>query len=140
MLLRHYADVIVDAEDEEIRPSMLGHTIVRRELVGVVGERERWRRDVPAEEGRVLEVAGTFGFVRETNYGRLFDVRVRPDPNNLAFTSARITPHTDNPYRDPVPTLQLLHCLTNAAVGGDSGLIDGFKAAGGSVSAARSAS
>ncbi len=65
----------------------------------------------------------------ETNYGRLFDVRVEPDPNNLAFTGARITPHTDNPYRDPVPTLQLLHCLSNAAIGGDSGLVDGFKAA-----------
>ncbi|WP_329551308.1 2-trimethylaminoethylphosphonate dioxygenase [Streptomyces sp. NBC_00696] len=86
-------------------------------------------RDVPCHEGQVLEVAETFGYVRETNYGRLFDVRVEPDPNNLAFTGARITPHTDNPYRDPVPTLQLLHCLSNAAIGGDSGLVDGFKAA-----------
>ena len=62
----------------------------------------------------VLEVAATFGYVRETNYGRLFDVRVEPDPDNLAFTSREIAPHTDNPYRDPVPTLQLLHCLRDA--------------------------
>ncbi|RFU82795.1 DUF971 domain-containing protein [Streptomyces triticagri] len=87
-------------------------------------------RDVPCEDGQVLRVADTFGYVRETNYGKLFEVRVEPDPNNLAFTGARITPHTDNPYRDPVPTLQLLHCLANAAVGGDSGLVDGFLAAG----------
>lgn len=86
-------------------------------------------RGVPGREGQVLEVAGTFGYVRETNYGKLFDVRVEPDPNNLAFTSAAITPHTDNPYRDPVPTLQLLHCLVNNAAGGDSGLVDGFAAA-----------
>ncbi|QNA73236.1 DUF971 domain-containing protein [Streptomyces sp. So13.3] len=86
-------------------------------------------RDVPRTERQVLAVAGTFGHVRETNYGTLFDVRVEADPNNLAFTGAAITPHTDNPYRDPVPTLQLLHCLTNAAVGGDSGLVDGFAAA-----------
>lgn len=86
-------------------------------------------RGVPRQEGQVLAVAETFGHVRETNYGRLFDVRVEPDPNNLAFTSARITPHTDNPYRDPVPTLQLLHCLENSATGGDSGLVDGFAAA-----------
>ncbi|MFG1811737.1 TauD/TfdA family dioxygenase [Streptomyces sp. NPDC049040] len=85
--------------------------------------------EVPRQEGQVLAVAATFGHVRETNYGRLFDVRVEPDPNNLAFTSARITPHTDNPYRDPVPTLQLLHCLENSATGGDSGLVDGFAAA-----------
>ncbi|MFD0279465.1 phosphonate degradation HD-domain oxygenase [Kitasatospora sp. NPDC127111] len=86
-------------------------------------------RGVPAVERQVLEVAGSFGYVRVTNYGELFDVRVEPDPNNLAFTSAAVTPHTDNPYRDPVPTLQLLHCLENSATGGDSGLVDGFKAA-----------
>ncbi|HLN69345.1 MAG TPA: HD domain-containing protein [Streptosporangiaceae bacterium] len=57
---------------------------------------------MPAEPGTVLEVAASFGFVRETNYGRLFDVRVEPRPGNLAYTSRRILPHTDNPYRDPV--------------------------------------
>ncbi|MFD0531958.1 phosphonate degradation HD-domain oxygenase [Kitasatospora arboriphila] len=86
-------------------------------------------RGVPTTDRQVLAVARTFGHVRVTNYGELFDVRVEPDPNNLAFTSAAITPHTDNPYRDPVPTLQLLHCLENAAEGGDSGLVDGFAAA-----------
>jgi gamma-butyrobetaine dioxygenase len=77
----------------------------------------------------VLRVARTFGFVRETNYGQLFDVRVVADPANLAFTSRAIAPHTDNPYRDPVPTLQLLHCLRDADLGGDTGLVDGFAAA-----------
>ena len=86
-------------------------------------------RDVPAEPGAVLEVAASFGFVRETNYGRLFDVRVEPAPGNLAFTSRAIRPHTDNPYRDPVPTVQLLHCLRAAGDGGDTGLVDGFAAA-----------
>jgi gamma-butyrobetaine dioxygenase len=56
---------------------------------------------VPAEPGRVLEVAASFGYVRETNYGRLFDLRVEAAPRNLAFTSRAIRPHTDNPYRDP---------------------------------------
>jgi gamma-butyrobetaine dioxygenase len=84
---------------------------------------------VPAEPGTVLRVAETFGYVRETNYGRLFDVRVVADPANLAFTSRAIPPHTDNPYRDPVPTLQLLHCLRDADLGGDTGLVDGFAAA-----------
>ena len=67
--------------------------------------------------------------MRETNYGRLFDVRVEPRPGNLAFTSRRILPHTDNPYRDPAPTIQLLHCLRTADDGGDTGLVDGFAAA-----------
>jgi gamma-butyrobetaine dioxygenase len=86
-------------------------------------------RDVPAEAGMVLEVAASFGFVRETNYGRLFDVRVEPRPGNLACTSRRILPHTDNPYRDPAPTVQLLHCLRAADDGGQTSLTDGFAAA-----------
>ena len=84
---------------------------------------------VPAEPGAVAEVAATFGYIRETNYGRIFDVRVEPSPANLAYTCLPIGPHTDNPYRDPVPTLQLLHCLASAASGGESGLLDGFRAA-----------
>ena len=84
---------------------------------------------VPAVPGAVLEVAASFGYVRETNYGRLFDVRVEPAPGNLAFTSRAIRPHTDNPYRDPAPTVQLLHCLRAAGEGGDTGLVDGFAAA-----------
>ena len=85
--------------------------------------------DVPAEPGTVLRVAASFGFVRETNYGPLFDVRVEAQPGNLAYTSRRILPHTDNPYRDPVPTVQLLHCLRTADTGGETGLVDGFAAA-----------
>lgn len=84
---------------------------------------------VPAERGAVADVVASFGYIRETNYGRLFDVLVEPVPANLAFTSLPIGPHTDNPYRDPVPTVQLLHCLVNCADGGESGLLDGFRAA-----------
>ena len=86
-------------------------------------------RDVPTQDRTVLAVAAGFGYVRHTNYGDLFDVRIEPNPANLAFSSLPISPHTDNPYRDPVPTIQLLHCLANAAQGGDSGLVDGFRAA-----------
>ena len=85
--------------------------------------------DVPCEPGAVLAVARSLGYVRETNYGRLFDVRAEPAAANLAFTRLPIAPHTDNPYRDPVPTIQLLHCLQAAAGGGDSTFTDGFRAA-----------
>ena len=84
---------------------------------------------VPRESGQVLEVIRQFGFVRETNYGRLFEVRTRVDPNNLAYTNLGLGCHLDNPYRDPVPGLQLLHCLESSAEGGESILQDGFMAA-----------
>ena len=70
-----------------------------------------------------------FGHVRETNYGRLFEVRAVVAPNNLAYTGMALSVHTDNPYRDPPPGLQLLHCLQNTAAGGDSVLVDGWMAA-----------
>ena len=100
-----------------------------RVLNAVIGDGFALLTGVPTEPGMVLSVAESFGFVRETNYGRLFDVRIEPAPGNLAFTSREILPHTDNPYRDPVPTLQLLHCLRVADEGGDTGLVDGFAAA-----------
>jgi gamma-butyrobetaine dioxygenase len=84
---------------------------------------------VPVQPGAVTDVVASFGYIRETNYGRLFDVLVEPSASNLAFTSLPIGPHTDNPYRDPVPSVQLLHCLANCADGGESGLLDGFRAA-----------
>ncbi len=87
-------------------------------------------RDVPIESGAVLAVARSFAHVRTTNYGDLFDVRVEARPVNLAFTGRAIAPHTDNPYRDPVPGIQLLHCLQSSPGGGDNVLLDGFAAAG----------
>lgn len=86
-------------------------------------------RNVPRESGALCRVAALFGYVRETNYGRWFDVRAEVDPNNLAYTNLGLQAHTDNPYRDPVPTLQLLHCIENSVEGGESTVVDGFAAA-----------
>jgi gamma-butyrobetaine dioxygenase len=84
---------------------------------------------VPTEPGALCKVAELFGFVRETNYGRWFEVRAEVNPNNLAYTNLGLQAHTDNPYRDPVPTLQLLACLENTVEGGESAVVDGFMAA-----------
>ena len=85
--------------------------------------------DVPTQPGTVLGAARALGFVRETNYGDLFDVIARPDPANLADTAAGLPLHTDNPYRDPCPTVQLLHCLETAGDGGASRFSDGLAGA-----------
>ena len=86
-------------------------------------------RGIPTEEGEVLRFASTIGFVHETHYGRLFDVRVEPQAINLAYTSLGLPLHTDNPYHDPVPPVQILHCLRPAVSGGANRLSDGFAAA-----------
>jgi gamma-butyrobetaine dioxygenase len=85
--------------------------------------------NVPRREGAVLEVARRFGYPRETNFGTLFDVRSMPGANDLAYTPRALDPHTDNPYRAPVPGIQLLHCLSNQTQGGLSTLVDGLAVA-----------
>jgi gamma-butyrobetaine dioxygenase len=83
-------------------------------------------RGVPSTSGAVLDVARAFGTLRDTNFGVLFNVRSEPNPEDLAYTGLALDPHTDNPYRDPVPGIQLLHCLTNRTSGGFSTLVDGL--------------
>lgn len=41
-LVRYYAQLIADTPIEEIRPSMIGHTVVRREAIGVVAAIVPW--------------------------------------------------------------------------------------------------
>ncbi|WP_422395947.1 2-trimethylaminoethylphosphonate dioxygenase [Roseovarius rhodophyticola] len=83
----------------------------------------------PVQEGALFKVADLFGYVRETNYGRHFEVRTEVNPSNLAFTGLGLQAHTDNPYRDPVPTVQILYCLENSAEGGENMVVDGFACA-----------
>jgi gamma-butyrobetaine hydroxylase len=83
----------------------------------------------PIEPGALLQVAALFGYVRETNYGVYFEVRTEVNPTNLAYTGLGLQAHTDNPYRDPVPTMQILYCLENSAEGGENMVVDGFRAA-----------
>jgi gamma-butyrobetaine dioxygenase len=84
---------------------------------------------VPVRPAALFTVGRTFGFTRETNFGALFDVRSTAEASDLAYTALPLDPHTDNPYRDPVPGVQLLHCLVNETTGGLSTLVDGFAAA-----------
>ena len=83
----------------------------------------------PVESGALFKVVALFGYVRETNYGQHFEVRTEVNPSNLAYTGLGLQAHTDNPYRDPVPTLQILYCLENSAKGGENMVVDGFRVA-----------
>ncbi|MHA6268297.1 TauD/TfdA family dioxygenase [uncultured Aliiroseovarius sp.] len=83
----------------------------------------------PIEDGALFKVVDLFGYVRETNYGRKFEVRTEVNPTNLAFTGLGLQAHTDNPYRDPVPSVQVLYCLESSAAGGENMVVDGFAAA-----------
>ena len=83
-------------------------------------------KDVPTKDNFLINFANAIGSVRRTNFGEFFNVRSKPNPNDLAYTSLPLAPHTDNPYRNPVPCIQILHCIENNVQGGLSTLVDGF--------------
>lgn len=83
----------------------------------------------PAKSDSLLQLARRFGYLRETNFGETFSVVTEARPNDLAYTSLELSSHTDNPYREPVPGIQFLHCLKNEVNGGLSTLVDGFAVA-----------
>jgi len=82
--------------------------------------------NVPAENNYIVKFANSIGSVRRTNFGEHFNVKSKSDPNDLAYTTLHIGPHTDNPYRNPVPCIQILHCIENEVSGGYSTLVDGY--------------
>jgi gamma-butyrobetaine dioxygenase len=86
-------------------------------------------RGVPTEPGMVMKVAERVSFLRNSNFGILFDVESKPNPNSLAYTAVKLNAHTDLVSREVQPGLQFLHCLVFDAEGGASILVDGFAAA-----------
>ena len=83
-------------------------------------------KNVPTENNYIVNFANSIGSIRRTNFGEFFNVKSKPNPNDLAYTSLPLAPHTDNPYRNPVPCIQMLHCIENEVNGGHSTLVDGF--------------
>ena len=83
-------------------------------------------KNIPTHDNFIVKFANSIGSVRRTNFGEYFNVRSKPDPNDLAYTSLALAPHTDNPYRKPVPCIQLLHCIESEVTGGFSTLVDGY--------------
>ena len=83
-------------------------------------------KNVPTENNFIVKFANSIGSVRRTNFGEHFNVKSKSNPNDLAYTTLHLSPHTDNPYRNPVPCIQLLHCIENEVNGGLSTLVDGY--------------
>ena len=83
-------------------------------------------KNVPIQNDYIVNFANSIGSIRRTNFGEFFNVKSKPNPNDLAYTSLSLAPHTDNPYRNPVPCIQLLHCIENQVSGGLSTLVDGY--------------
>jgi len=80
--------------------------------------------NTPCKPKSICDIASKFGYIRKTNFGEVFEVKTKPNSNDLAYRAVALGPHTDNPYREPTPGIQLLHCLVNETSGGLSTLVD----------------
>ncbi|XP_029954656.1 gamma-butyrobetaine dioxygenase [Salarias fasciatus] len=93
--------------------------------VGIV-----YLKGAPAEQGQVARLAERIGYLRLTFYGPTWQVQDKPDANNVAYTSGKLSQHTDYPALHFAPGVQFLHCINQAAQGGESEVVDGFHMAG----------
>ncbi len=86
-------------------------------------------RNCPLDDGSVEWFADRISFLRQTNFGRVFDVMTKADPDSSAYLSIELPLHVDLPTRELQPGLQFLLCHVNNASGGDSIMADGFRIA-----------
>lgn len=86
-------------------------------------------KNIPISYVDVTDIARAFGYIRETNWGKTYDVKSYANANSVAYTNLALFGHTDDPYRDPIASAQLSLFVKNDADGGESTLSDGFKIA-----------
>lgn len=92
--------------------------------IGVVGVRTARRR-----EAGIRSVAEMIGPIRPTNYGTVWHVGATIEPSTAVDSEQPLRVHTDLPYRDSAPGVQLMMVESNGIEGGASTFVDGFAVA-----------
>ncbi|KAM9660557.1 gamma-butyrobetaine dioxygenase [Trichechus inunguis] len=78
------------------------------------------------KRGEVLKLGKRIGFLYLTFYGHTWQVQDKIDANNVAYTTGKLSFHTDYPALHHPPGVQFLHCIKQTVTGGDSEIVDGF--------------
>ena len=86
-------------------------------------------KNTPTEKESAFPVLNRISHTRETFFKTPFEVINIPKPNNSAYTAHGLRNHMDLPWFENPPGYQFLHCLINAAKGGDSSAVDAFAVA-----------
>jgi gamma-butyrobetaine dioxygenase len=76
--------------------------------------------------GRLISHVGP---IRDTNFGPVWSVQLKPNPDSTAYTGLDLGQHTDLPTREVPPGFQFLHCVENTVQGGWSRMSDGWAVA-----------
>ncbi|PAV77549.1 hypothetical protein WR25_07165 [Diploscapter pachys] len=84
----------------------------------------------PGKLGAVEKISERIGLLKQTHFGRTFEVATKSDASNMAYAHNSALPfHTDFPSLEQPPQLQMLHMLHSAREGGNSLFVDGFHVA-----------
>ena len=71
--------------------------------------------------------------VIETHFGRIEDLRTDNTTNKntdqLGYTNSSVNLHTDQPFIENPPGMQMLHCVQKAETGGENFIVDAKQAA-----------
>lgn len=66
--------------------------------------------NAPTDMETLHTLVKQIGYIKETHYGKTFDVRSVPNPESVAYTSVALPFHTDLPYRRDTPgTLSIVY-------------------------------
>jgi len=86
--------------------------------------------DTPKDPASTEEIASQLSFVRETHYGRVFEIISTPNPKVIANAPVPLRPHTDENFREPPPGIMIFHSIkASEDGGGESVMTDGFRLA-----------
>jgi len=83
--------------------------------------------DTPATPEATKELMERMAYIRNSIFGgfAVWDNKLE-NPDDTAFTSLAIEPHTDGTYVHDAPGLQTLHCIKRDSIGGENQLVDGL--------------
>jgi alpha-ketoglutarate-dependent taurine dioxygenase len=85
---------------------------------------------LPDDSDATEHLAALLGHIRETDFGRIFDIVSEPDPFTPSQSTMALDPHTDDPYRYTPSGISILHCMMpSVGGGGESTVVDGFAVA-----------
>ncbi|XP_063793637.1 trimethyllysine dioxygenase, mitochondrial isoform X1 [Pseudophryne corroboree] len=84
--------------------------------------------DVPATREDTERVAERISHIRETIYGKMWDLKSDFSRGDTAYTKLALDRHTDTTYFQEPCGMQLFHCLRHDGTGGRTLLVDGFYA------------
>ncbi|KAE8584647.1 hypothetical protein XENTR_v10021046 [Xenopus tropicalis] len=85
--------------------------------------------DVPATYEDTERVAERISHIRETIYGKMWNLTSDFSRGDTAYTKLALDRHTDTTYFQEPCGMQLFHCLRHEGTGGRTLLVDGFYAA-----------